>query len=48
MVKVKDNKIKQLENSIETMKIKNSNGSQSDDNNYINQQQIEVLRKKIA
>jgi hypothetical protein len=44
---VKDNKIKQLENNFETLKMKTSNQNQAEEE-FINQQQIEVLRKKVA
>lgn len=46
-IKVKDNKIKQLENNLETLKIKATHSNPTEDD-FINQQQIEVLRKKVA
>lgn len=44
---MKDNKIKQLENNFETLKLKSAGNNQAEED-FINQQQIEVLRKKVA
>ena len=46
--KMKDQKIKHLENNIETLKLKMNDSGNQKEEDFINQQQIEVLRKKVA
>lgn len=45
---MKDQKIKHLENNIETLKLKMNDSGNHKEEDFINQQQIEVLRKKVA